>query len=139
MLSALRRVGLGAGACATAYTAHQYQTDEGARRAMQMWYHFGPVALHYRFVEAKHQFWPRSEDAAEAEWRSLDRMHAARVVRQLECLQGMYTKYGQIGAGLTNTFSSIWIEELRKLEDQANSDGALPSCCTPTPLHIRPA
>lgn len=29
----------------------------------------------------------------------------------------MYTKYGQIGAGMTNTFSDIWIEKLRTLED----------------------
>ena len=71
-------------------------------------------------VEAKQALWPGSAEAAEAEWRALDRRYAAPVVRQLETLQGMYTKYGQIGAGLTNTFSNTWIEELRKLEDQAS-------------------
>ena len=120
MLPAVRRFGLGSGVASSAYAAYQYNTDDDARRAMQMWYHFGPVALHYRLVEAKQALWPGSAEAAEAEWRALDRRYAAPVVRQLETLQGMYTKYGQIGAGLTNTFSNTWIEELRKLEDQAS-------------------
>lgn len=29
----------------------------------------------------------------------------------------MYTKYGQIASGMTNTFSTEWIERLRRLED----------------------
>jgi len=29
----------------------------------------------------------------------------------------MYTKYGQIAAGMTHTFSDIWVEKLRTLED----------------------
>ena len=53
MLPAVRRFGLGSGVASSAYAAYQYNTDDGARRAMQMWYHFGPVALHYRLVEAK--------------------------------------------------------------------------------------
>jgi len=53
-----------------------------------------------------------------AEWRALDRKYASKVVNILESLQGMYTKYGQIASGMTNTFSTIWIEELRKLEDR---------------------
>lgn len=36
----------------------------------------------------------------------------------------MYTKYGQIGAGLTNTFSKVWIEKLRKLEDRVEPQPA---------------
>ena len=28
------------------------------------------------------------------------------------------SKYGQIASGMNNTFSTIWIEQLRKLEDK---------------------
>ena len=59
MLPAVRRFGLGSGVASSAYAAYQYNTDDDARRAMQMWDHFGPVALHYRLVEAKQARVPR--------------------------------------------------------------------------------
>jgi len=74
--------------------------------------------VHYRLVEAKQAWWPHAtKEAATEEWLALDQRYASQVVRDLESLQGMYTKYGQIASGMTNTFSNIWIEELRKLED----------------------
>lgn len=103
---------------AGAYAAYKYKTDEGFQRALMLYGNLGPVVIHYRLVETKQAWWPHgSKAAASAEWRRLDRMYASKVVRQLEELQGMYTKYGQIASGMTNTFSSIWTEELRKLED----------------------
>lgn len=48
----------------------------------------------------------------------LDQRYAVPTVKKLGELQGMYVKYGQTLAGLTNTFSVAWINEFRKLEDQ---------------------
>ena len=77
-----------------------------------------PLVIHYRAVEAKLKLWPVSEAAASSEWMALDKQYAAPTVSKLEELQGMYTKYGQTAAGLTNTLSDTWVQELRKLEDQ---------------------
>ena len=88
------------------------------RRAAQLYSYIGPVVALYRAVELKQRLISTPEAEAEAEWRSMDKKYAAQVVRTLEDLQGMYTKYGQIASGMNNTFSPIWIEELRKLEDR---------------------
>lgn len=73
---------------------------------------------HYRLVEAKHKYIPPvDKDVADAEWDVLDRRYSGKIVGLLMELKGMYTKYGQIGAGLTNLFSPVWIEKLRTLED----------------------
>jgi predicted unusual protein kinase regulating ubiquinone biosynthesis (AarF/ABC1/UbiB family) len=78
----------------------------------------GPIVAHYRWVEAKHSWLSVSDDAARAEWAALDHRYAVPTVKKLGELQGMYVKYGQTLAGLTNTFSLAWINEFRKLEDQ---------------------
>lgn len=75
--------------------------------------------VHYRWVEAKHSWLGVSDDDARAEWAALDKRYAVPTVKKLGELQGMYVKYGQTLAGLTNTFSLTWIKEFRKLEDQA--------------------
>jgi aarF domain-containing kinase len=100
----------------TAYVA--YQTDEGTRRMLTAYSQFGPVVLHYRFVELKQKLFPRTEEEDETEWRALDHRYAASTVAKLGELQGMYSKYGQTAAGFTNTFSDTWVQELRKLEDR---------------------
>ena len=76
---------------------------------------------HYRWVEAKHGWLGVSDDVARAEWTALDQRYAAPTVKKLGELQGMYVKYGQTLAGLTNTFSLTWIKEFRKLEDQVHA------------------
>ena len=117
MLRFLRRASAGAAAGASAYAAYEYKTNEGFRRACQLYLRIGPVVFVYRAVEFKHALLQPPEDVAEQEWRALDRRFAVPVVKTLEELQGMYTKYGQIAAGMTNTLSPIWIEQLRHLED----------------------
>ena len=117
MLRFLRRASAGAAAGASAYAAYEYNTNEGFRRACQLYLRIGPVVFVYRAVEFKHALLQAPEDVAEQEWRALDRRFAVPVVKTLEELQGMYTKYGQIAAGMTNTLSPIWIEQLRHLED----------------------
>ena len=117
MLSGALRGAAGVVAGAGLYGAYRYNTDDGFRRACQLYGRIGPVVVVYRSMELKHALLKPSEAVAEQEWRSLDRRYAANVVRTLEELQGMYTKYGQIAAGMNNTFSHIWIEELRHLED----------------------
>jgi aarF domain-containing kinase len=118
MAHVLRRASLAAAAGGGAWCTYRYQTDEGVRRAVQLYSYIGPVVGLYRAVELKHALMKPPEADAEAEWRSMDKKYAARVVRTLEDLQGMYTKYGQIASGMNNTFSAPWIEELRKLEDR---------------------
>lgn len=102
------------------YAGYKHQTDEGFRRACTLYGCIGPVVVQYRWVEWKqeHLTSSQSQKRKTAEWRALDETHAARVVHTLEKLQGMYTKYGQTAAGMNNTFSHIWIEQLRRLEDQ---------------------
>ena len=75
---------------------------------------------HYRWVEAKHSWLNVGGDAARNEWAALDLRYAVQTVKKLGELQGMYVKYGQTLAGLTNTFSLTWINEFRKLEDQVS-------------------
>ena len=82
---------------------------------------------HYRWVEAKHGWLGVSDDVARAEWAALDQRYAAPTVKKLGELQGMYVKYGQTLAGLTNTFSLTWIKEFRKLEDQVHALSTLPN------------
>ena len=117
MFSAFRRGGAAALAGGSAYGVYRYNTDDGFRRACQLYSKIGPVVVVYRGVELKHAITKPDAKLAEQEWRALDRRYASHVVKTLEDLQGMYTKYGQIAAGMTNTFSHIWIEELRHLED----------------------
>ena len=100
-----------------AYGGYKYQTDEGARRAIIVYGSFGPVVAHYRMVEARLKVFPVSASAASAEYRRLDELYAESTVRVIGELQGMYTKYAQTCAGLTNTLSDSWIQEMRKLED----------------------
>ena len=103
---------------AVAAATYKYQTDEGFKRAVRLYTNLGPVVAHYRFVELKQRVLPpASAELKTREWAELDARYAADVVRTLEALQGMYTKYGQIAAGMNNTFSPVWIEELRHLED----------------------
>jgi hypothetical protein len=64
-----------------------------------------------RFLEAKHKFFPpASAQAASVEWLALDKRFAEPTVAKLGLLQGMYTKYGQTAAGLSNTLSPVWVQ-----------------------------
>lgn len=119
-----RRGAATAAAGGSAYAVYEYNTNEGFRRAMQLYGKIGPVVVVYRTVELKHALMQPPASVAEQEWRALDRRYAKHVVHTLENLQGMYTKYGQIASGMTNTFSHIWIEELRHLEDAVPPRGA---------------
>merc|ERR1712238_268367 len=57
------------------------------------------------------------EEQHEQEWDELDEQYATVTVEKLGQLQGMYSKYGQTAAGLTNTLGEAWIRELRTLEN----------------------
>jgi len=96
------------------YGSYLYSTDEGTRRAFKAYGMMVPAVFAYRLLEAQSKF----REVTAEEWLALDHQHAAPVVALLGELQGMYTKYGQTSAGLTNTFSETWIKELRKLEDK---------------------
>eukprot|EP01013_Petalomonas_cantuscygni_P040174 TRINITY_DN7199_c0_g1_i1.p1 TRINITY_DN7199_c0_g1~~TRINITY_DN7199_c0_g1_i1.p1 ORF type:complete len:684 (-),score=97.69 TRINITY_DN7199_c0_g1_i1:44-2095(-) len=108
------------GATVTAVGSFGYlhSTDEGFRRAVRLYSTCVPVVLHYRLVQEKHKLVSSSPELVDAEWRALDERHSGRVVSLVKELGGVYVKYGQIAAGLTNTFSALWIDKLRTLEDQ---------------------
>eukprot|EP00037_Helgoeca_nana_P027027 m.307307 g.307307 ORF g.307307 m.307307 type:complete len:567 (+) comp27380_c0_seq1:3594-5294(+) len=106
----------------TAKKYSEYRTDDDFRlkvdRAAQLWTVGGPVAIKYRFVEAKHKWFPpASQEASDAVWLALDQANSGKILELLKSLKGMYVKYGQISASLTNTFSKVWIDKLRTLED----------------------
>ena len=119
---------LGTSATGTLWFFDKEKNDEGFRRAVRLYSIAGPVVMKYRYTEYKYKLpWIRnnvSESEREKEWKDLHRQYAPEIKKLIDELQGMYVKYGQLATGLTNTFDSIWIEELRKLEDQ----------CTPQPL-----
>ena len=94
--------------------SYLYTTDEGMKRSIQAYSTFVPVILHYRAVELKDKYLSSVEDS---EWEALDEKYAKSTVDQLGKLQGMYSKYGQTAAGLTNTLGDAWIRELRTLEN----------------------
>eukprot|EP00934_Nitzschia_sp_Nitz4_P002289 Nitzschia sp. Nitz4//scaffold276_size25055//7976//9750//NITZ4_008339-RA/size25055-augustus-gene-0.14-mRNA-1//1//CDS//3329545319//2289//frame0 len=112
--SVIKAVGATATAGLVVYPTYLYQTDEGSRRMIQAYSSFVPVVLHYRWMEFIHKLSPMSDE----EWEAMDQKYAVPTVAQLARLQGMYTKYGQTAAGLTNTLGDAWIHELRKLEDK---------------------
>ena len=62
MLRFARRVSAGAAAGASAYAAYEYNTNEGFRRACQLYFRIGPVVLLYRAVEFKHALLQPPED-----------------------------------------------------------------------------
>lgn len=110
---------LGASALGTGYGIWKHQNDEGFNRSVALWTKLGPIVAHYRFVELRQkQFPPANEDDKKAEWDALHQKYADKTVSMLRNMQGMYTKYGQVSAGLTDTFPKLWIEKLRTLEDK---------------------
>jgi len=103
-----------------AWVEYKKDTDEGFRRAVRLYSVAGPVVVRYRLTEMKHGIsFTRPETKAERDedWNKLDQRYSSVIVDLLNELQGMYTKYGQTAAGLSNTFSQTWIEKLRTLED----------------------
>jgi len=98
----------------TSYGYYVYSTDEGAKRSIQAYSTFAPVILHYRWLELKDNYISAVSDD---DWEALDEKYAKPTVQKLGKLQGMYSKYGQTAAGLTNTLGDAWIRELRTLEN----------------------
>lgn len=80
---------------------------------------FAPVVLHYRWLE-----WKQSSlsilnvNISDKDWEDLDDIYATYTVEKLGRLQGMYSKYGQTAAGLSNTLGDKWVQELRTLENE---------------------
>eukprot|EP00511_Aplanochytrium_stocchinoi_P006577 CAMPEP_0204833042 /NCGR_PEP_ID=MMETSP1346-20131115/15583_1 /ASSEMBLY_ACC=CAM_ASM_000771 /TAXON_ID=215587 /ORGANISM="Aplanochytrium stocchinoi, Strain GSBS06" /LENGTH=166 /DNA_ID=CAMNT_0051965283 /DNA_START=5 /DNA_END=501 /DNA_ORIENTATION=+ len=106
------------------YVAYRSHHDEGFRRAIRLYSEVGPVVAHYRLLQAKHKwekYFPESLKTTEEEkndaWLSLDKRYSPHVVELLKDMKGMYTKYGQIGASMTNQLSREWTDKLRELED----------------------
>jgi len=97
----------------------KYQRDEGFRRAVRLYSQALPVVAHYRLTQLRHRldFENLSDEEKAQEWLSLDKKHSGPITDLVKDLRGMYVKYAQIGAGVTNTFSEIWIEKFRELED----------------------
>ena len=117
MLSTIRRTAVRAGAAGVTgglgFGLYLYETDPVTKRVVKPYTTFAPVVLHYRFTELRDKISP----VADEEWEALDEKYAASTVADLGELQGMYAKYGQTAAGMTNTLGDAWIRELRKLED----------------------
>ena len=99
----------GSGGC------YLYNTDEGMKRSLQAYGTFIPVIAHYRAREVADKY---ISSASDEDWEKLDERYAKSTVRKLGELQGMYSKYGQTAAGLTNTLGDAWIQELRTLENE---------------------
>ena len=95
--------------------SYLYATDDGIKRSVQAYSTFAPVILHYRFLELKNKYLATVSDE---DWEALDEQYATITVHKLGELQGMYSKYGQTAAGLTNTLGDAWIRELRTLENE---------------------
>jgi len=110
--------------------SYLYVTDEGMKRSIQAYRTFAPVIIHYRLLEYKQKYFSslsnstsaarkvEMEEEQEQEWEDLDEQYAKVTVEKLGQLQGMYSKYGQTAAGLTNTLGDAWIRELRTLENE---------------------
>merc|ERR1740117_2679806 len=109
--------------------SYLYVTDDGMKRSVQAYRTFAPVIIQYRLLEYKHKYFSslsnsssdaqkeQVEEQQEQEWEALDETYAKRTVEKLGQLQGMYSKYGQTAAGMTNTLGDAWIRELRTLEN----------------------
>lgn len=95
--------------------SYLYVNDDGIKRSFQAYSTFAPVIIHYRLMEVKDKY---VQPVLEEEWDALDEQYAQPVVKKLGELQGMYSKYGQTAAGLTNTLGDAWIRELRTLENE---------------------
>ena len=106
------RIASGVAAAGGAYATYLYQTNEGTRRAVIAYSTFLPIIARYRYVE-----W-RDRDSKSEEYAALDAQYAADAVAAMGELQGMYCKYAQTAAGMATTLSDVWVQELRKLEDQ---------------------
>jgi len=114
----LKRTAQVAGTAATtgiAYNVYLYNTDAGYHRVVEAYSALVPVVIHYRLAEFQHKHW---KPLAVTDWECMDEQHAVPTVTKLSRLNGMYTKYCQTAAGLTNTFSDIWIREFRTLENE---------------------
>ena len=110
--------------------SYLYVTDDGMKRSVQAYRTFAPVIIQYRLLEYKHKYFSsisnsssdaqkeQVEEQQEQEWEALDEQYAKVTVEKLGQLQGMYSKYGQTAAGLTNTLGDAWIRELRTLENE---------------------
>lgn len=98
------------------YGVYLYNTDEGTSRMIKAYSNLGPVVVQYRWLEFRQNYLSMLSEVTDAEWEELDNRHAKPTIELLGQLQGMYCKYGQTAAGLSNTFSDTWLTELRKLE-----------------------
>ena len=65
------------------------QSDEGTRRAVTAYRTMIPVVLHYRLMEAKHNYF---STVKQEDWEALDQLYAVPTVSTLGKLQGMYCK-----------------------------------------------
>ena len=111
----LFRIGIPASATALGTILwHDHYADEGKKRAIKAYSAFGKPILHYRYLEWKNK---SISPVSNEEWENVDKIYAAPTVDRLGELQGMYAKYGQTAAGMTNTFGDAWITELRRLEN----------------------
>jgi len=95
--------------------SYLYANDDGVKRSIQAYSTFAPVIIHYRITEIKDKY---ISSVSDEDWEQLDELYAKSTVEKLGQLQGMYSKYGQTAAGLTNTLGDAWIRELRTLENE---------------------
>jgi aarF domain-containing kinase len=119
------RASLGALAATTATAAFAgYEYDEGFRRMVRVYSYFGPLVLHYRFVEAKlklqAQISPDSPPTAteiDAAYTPLHHLYADGTLAIIRDLKGFYTKFGQTLAGRGDMIPEVYTSRLRTLED----------------------
>jgi aarF domain-containing kinase len=90
-------------------------TDE---RTRLLYTSLAPVILHYRLIEWKHKWFPpASEEAANTDWEALHHRYAVKVKDTFMELRGFYVKVAQMLANRNDDLPSMYVENLRLLED----------------------
>jgi aarF domain-containing kinase len=87
-------------------------------RTLTLWTKIGPVLSHYRAVELKHKLFPVSKEQMDADYSKLHNLYSDQVFETFLHLRGFYVKIGQVLANRPDLIPSLYIEKLRKLEDQ---------------------
>ena len=114
-----RRVLLGTVAASGIGATAAYQFDERVRRPVIIWKDLGPIIMHYRWIELKQKYFPpATEELANAAYDELHQQYAEIVMKTLRDLRGFYIKVGQVLGNRSDMLPELYIEKLRKLEDQ---------------------
>jgi aarF domain-containing kinase len=118
MFKAAKRVTLASLTGAAGFGLYQYHTNDDIQRTVTLFKELGPVILHYRIIEQQERFHLIDTQKAEEEYHKLHLKYSTPVMETLRDLRGFYVKVGQVMANRADMLPEIYIEKLRKLEDQ---------------------